>query len=225
MHAAKLFVTSKTATICDFISREMQQLHAPPSRERRCSISSSSAFTSSLQVSSFRERMFSFLRLVDLHVSESIFRHLELFLLDLYAQVCGAAATAEPQCRLLQKRRSSVSSALSPIPPESIATTHMTYLEVPDAEKSEIGRDEPIEFEIRYQLKDAQPLFPVLYARLEEDIDFEADAQSCRLDITPTKTNVYELLHGTIGDYMSGLDEILSVVSGNSHSQPVCHRY
>lgn len=187
LEASKAFVKERALAIAELISRETQLLHG---REIRLSVSSASVLSSSLEASSLRDRMFSFLRLADLHVAESIFRHLKLFLLDLYAQVCGAEAPSTSP----QRTKDQVTQI--------------------DGSEDDVCCD-PLQFEVRFQVKESEPPFPVLYALLEDDVDFlQADEQDFQLHFTPTKTQVLELLHGVIGDYMAAMDETPLIVSG-----------
>lgn len=188
LEASKAFVKEKVLAIAELISRETQLLQA---KNTRVSISSASVLSSSLEASSLRERMFSFLRLADLHVAESIFRHLELFLLDLYTQVRGGDT-----------------------PNQSPQRTKGQTTRVDAVKESEDVRCDPLRFEVRFQLKESEPPFPILYVLLEDNVNFlQAGDHDFQLLFTPSKTQVLELLHGIIGNYMAAMDETPLIVS------------
>lgn len=188
LEASKAFVKEKVLAIAELISRETQLLQV---KNIRVSISSASVLSSSLEASSLRERMFSFLRLADLHVAESIFRHLELFLLDLYAQVCGGDTPSQSPQR---------------------TKGHTTRVDA--VKESEDACCDPLRFEVRFQLKESEPPFPVLYVLLEDNVNFlQAGDHDFQLLFTPSKTQVLELLHGIIGNYMAAMDETPLIVS------------
>lgn len=211
LEASKAFVKEKVGALAEMISRETQQLLLR-GRETRYSISSSAnVLSSSLEASSLRERMFTFLRLADLHVAESIFRHLELFLLDLHVQVCGDGTPSQ------RSRHANDTSAR----PSSMRSSRdgvkgrMTRLDTVEGSGSDSCCDYLVPFEVRFQMKENQPPFPVLYALLEDDVDFlQPGDQQFQLHFTLFKTQVLELLHGVIGDYMAAMDETPLIVSG-----------
>lgn len=194
LESARTFVAAKVTEICETISRETQSL--APTKEVRYSISSAPAsmLSLSLQASSLRDRMFTFLRLVDLHVGESIFRHLETFLLAVFVQVCGGEGVVSDK---------------------SDAVPHVAELEVDENGKDPDARALH-EFRVRFRLKSSESLFPVLCTLLEDDVDFSPVSTSAsptfRLSIAPSKTIMLEILYRLIGDYMAALDDSPVVV-------------
>lgn len=210
---AQAAVAVKVATICDVIAHATASLAATKDDRYALSSASATALSTSLQASSLRERMFSFLRLADFHVSESVFRHLASFLSDLHAQVCGSARSVVDITAFTTQsttlRGSCVPSALSG-PSGPIAT-----IQTSDTSGSEL-----LPFDVRFVLNDAVTLFPALYAHLavhDSSYDDTADASQTSqaaetLIVTPTKTAVLELLHRVIGAYMAALDETPRIV-------------
>ncbi|EGZ20316.1 hypothetical protein PHYSODRAFT_439699, partial [Phytophthora sojae] len=90
VRAAKAAIAKKIHALCVTIDSATQNISRYKEGEG-CSyaITDHEAFSKALRLSSLRERMFTFLRLVDCHVAESVYQHVTLVVRDLRARICG----------------------------------------------------------------------------------------------------------------------------------------
>lgn len=214
LESTQAFVAAKVAEICEIIAHDTQPLALTKDVRYSTSTAPASALPSALQVLSLRERMFSFLRVADLHVGESIFRHLVTFMSDLLKLVCGEGdevTLPHPSSETPSVRQASSSAAR---PETKTLAAPVAKLELSDSASEQC---EAHEFRVRYRLKGDEALFPILYARLENGVDlhsqaFVSEPSAFQLAIVPSKIDVLEMLHRLIGDYMAAMDSSPIVV-------------
>ncbi|POM67110.1 LOW QUALITY PROTEIN: hypothetical protein PHPALM_16931 [Phytophthora palmivora] len=170
------------------------------------------AFSKALQLSSLRERMFTFLRLVDCHVSEAVYQHVTLVVHDLRVRICGdhllmMKNTDSTQFVDVKERRGKLlHSELA------VVTTGLTSL---------VQTRERVTFAVQAQESDALVVaIPGLYVSLEDDVTFEGDVNSSTMHVTPTKVEVLGLVHTILMQYCVALDELPRVLT-DEHFQYV----
>ncbi|TYZ63591.1 hypothetical protein PybrP1_010885 [[Pythium] brassicae (nom. inval.)] len=198
LESARAFAAAKVAEICELIAHDTQQLTLTKDVWYSITTAPASVLSSSLQASSLRERMFGFLRVADLHVGEALFRHLETFLSDLIGLVCGKAQGA---ARVATRKTGGLAAR-----PEVKAQVAKLEWSAGTSEQCDAH-----DFRVRFRLKAGDALFPVLYARLEDDVDllapaFASELSAFQLTIAPSKPDVLEMLYRLIGDYMAAMD-------------------
>ncbi|EEY64682.1 uncharacterized protein PITG_16110 [Phytophthora infestans T30-4] len=89
-------ITKRIQSLCVMINDATRDI-SRCKEEQGCSyaIRDHEEFSKTLRLSSLRERMFTFLRLVDCHVAEAIYQHMTLVVQDLRARICGQQGAAQ----------------------------------------------------------------------------------------------------------------------------------
>ncbi|RLN80154.1 hypothetical protein BBJ28_00008756 [Nothophytophthora sp. Chile5] len=183
LRVARAAVVAKIQALCATIDEATRELPRYREGDSSYAVTSLEDFSASLVTASLRERMFAFLRLVDCHVAEAVFQHLELVVLGLHSQICG-----------LSERSSKGEEAEQ----EGVA-----YL---------LGGPEQQRVSYRTRSRGVA-VFPALYIQLMETVDLEGDVASATLAVAPTKEEVLELVHDILTDYCVALDDLPPVLS------------
>ncbi|KAK1931672.1 hypothetical protein P3T76_013001 [Phytophthora citrophthora] len=151
------------------------------------------SFSRTLRLSSLRERMFTFLRLVDCHVAEAVYQHVTLVVRDLQVRICGELNSAQ-SAGVEERTGSLYGSELA----ETMA--ELAYLD-------------RVVYTVQVRESDAPVVaVPGLYVSLRDDVNFEGDISSSAMHFVPAKVEVLELVHTIILKYcvaMDGLPRIL----------------
>ncbi|RLN44888.1 hypothetical protein BBJ28_00010735 [Nothophytophthora sp. Chile5] len=183
LRVARAAVVAKIQALCATIDEATRELPRFRGGDSSYAVTSLEDFSASLVTASLRERMFAFLRLVDCHVAEAVFRHLELVVLDLHSQICGPSSRSPRD--------------------EEAEREEVAYL-VEGPEQQRVS--------YRARSRDAA-VFPALYVQLMETVDLEGDVASATLAVAPTKEEVLELVHAILTDYSVALDDLPPVLS------------
>lgn len=156
--------------------------------------------------------MFTFLRLVDLHITEAIIRHLSIYLFDFFSRVCGRSDTHSSlqklDCDLLMHTHIS----------ESDYTTWYNEDSTKNDEKGEQIHE--VSFEPYFLPSSRLPPLPFIHLNFQVDeIKLETEAlpqatysENDFVDLRPTKSDIFELIHGILHLYMTGIDEAAHLV-------------
>ncbi|POM71730.1 LOW QUALITY PROTEIN: Hypothetical protein PHPALM_11665 [Phytophthora palmivora] len=213
VRVVKTSITKKIQSLCVAIDNVTRGI--PRYREGQgCSYITTDhdAFSKALQLSSLRDRMFTFLRLIDCHVSEAVYQHVTLVVQDLRVRICGdhllmMENTDSTQFVGMKERRGKLlHSELA------MVTTGVTSL---------AQTRERVTFAVQTQGSDALVVaIPGLYVSLEDDVNFEGDVNSSTMHVTPAKVEVLELVHTILMQYCAALDELPRVLT-DKHFQYV----
>ncbi|GMF10299.1 unnamed protein product [Phytophthora lilii] len=198
---AKCAISKKIDVLCGVIDEATRELSRyKEAGGRGYAITDHESFSKALRLSSLRERMFIFLRLVDFHIAEAVYLHVAFMVRDIRARVCGVPTVA----------------SCSPVIP-SVEDKRSMYLHIADDTRNltSPGRTcQVIEYTVQPQESDALKVTtPGLYLCLEDDVDFKEDVDSAKMQFTPAKAEVLELVHSIFLKYcvaMDGLPRVLT---------------
>lgn len=207
---AKTLIKDRVRWLCEAINRETRNI-ARYQEAGSCSyaITDRDAFSQALRLSSLRDRMFTFLRLVDCHVSEAVFQHISLVLQDIHAQVCGSPLTAALQNSNRNGRLDAVEES------ESEAYLLLSEPSKETIDSLKLGKPHlSVKYTVWTHEADAPSApFPHLYIRLEEDINFDEDVTSATMRSVPSKVEVLESVHEILVTYCVEMDSLPRVLS------------
>lgn len=176
VRAAKAAIAKKIHALCVTIDSATQNISRYKEGEG-CSyaITDHEAFSKALRLSSLRERMFTFLRLVDCHVAESVYQHVTLVVRDLRARICGV-----PSISLTTEDRSA----------------HLCRPEAAEDAQGSISSPSQVCQRVSYRTQSQESdacvvAIPGLYVSLVDDVDFDGDVNSSTMQLVPTKSRCW----------------------------------
>ncbi|KAG3118018.1 hypothetical protein PI125_g3253 [Phytophthora idaei] len=191
VHEAKSAISKRIQALCGAIDDATRDI-SRYKEDQECSyaITDHEAFSKTLRLSSLRERMFTFLRVVDCHVAEAVYQHVALVVRDLRVRICGPPGAV--QCVGAEERSGTVcGSGLS----ENASGQQVTYfIQAQESDKAVVA-------------------VPGLYVSLEDDVSFEGDVHAATMHFVPAKGEVLELVHTILMKYcvaMDGLPRVLT---------------
>ncbi|KAL4108899.1 hypothetical protein PRIC1_000608 [Phytophthora ramorum] len=207
--AAKTAIAKKIHGLCfaiDDATRDISQYR----EESTYAITDQEAFSKSLRISSLRERMFTFLRLVDFHVAEAVYEHMAIIVQDLRARMCGNPAEEQPPTVMI-----------NPSGPHSIEvgerSGHLCESESAEVVSKTIPAGQLgqlVNYTIyAFETGTSVVAFPGLYVSLHEDVDFDGDVHSATMNFAPTKVEVLELVHTILLKYCVAMDALPRVLT------------
>ncbi|KAJ8578308.1 hypothetical protein ON010_g897 [Phytophthora cinnamomi] len=214
VRAAKYTIAKKIHFLCVEIANGTQNISRYKEGEG-CSyaITDHEAFSKELRLSSLRERMFAFLRLVDCHVAEAIYQHVTLVVRDLRARICGVPSIP------------SISSGTANTHTDDVHTSgnrerdgHLCRPEVTEDIQGVMPTSgqmyQCVSYSVQQQENDAFVVaIPGLYVRLEDDVNFDGDVNAATMQLVPTKVEVLDFVHSILLKYcvaMDGLPRVLT---------------
>ncbi|KAG6976958.1 hypothetical protein JG688_00000844 [Phytophthora aleatoria] len=191
VHEAKSAISKRIQALCGAIDDATRDI-SRYKEDQECSyaITDHEAFSKTLRLSSLRERMFTFLRVVDCHVAEAVYQHVALVVRDLRVRICGQPGAV--QCVGAEERSGTLcGSGLS----ENASGQQVTYfIQTQESDKAVVA-------------------VPGLYVSLEDDVSFEGDVHAATMHFVPAKGEVLELVHTILMKYcvaMDGLPRVLT---------------
>ncbi|KAE9136720.1 hypothetical protein PF010_g1575 [Phytophthora fragariae] len=212
VRAAKVAITKKIYSLCVTIDSATQSISRYKDGEG-CSyaMTEHEAFSKSLRLSSLRERMFTFLRLVDCHVAEAIYQHVTIVVRDLRARICGVLSISRAGAGL-----STGNGERSVHLCRSEATE-----EAPGSTTTPSQICQRVNYSVQPQESDAPVVaIPGLYISSVDDVNFDGDVNSATMQLVPTKVEVLELVHSILLKYCVAMDGLPRVLT-NAHFKHV----
>ncbi|KAL3661052.1 hypothetical protein V7S43_014068 [Phytophthora oleae] len=197
LRTAKTAISKKIYGLCAAIDDATRDI-SRYKEDQGCSyaITDHESFSRTLRLSSLRERMFTFLRLVDCHVAEAVYQHVTLVVRDLRERICGESDSIQPIS--VEERRGNLC--------RSESTEH-------SGGSTLSAHYQRVNYTVQVQESDvAVVAVPGLYVSLRDDVDFEGDVSSAAMYFVPAKVEVLELVHTILMKYcvaMDGLPRIL----------------
>ncbi|KAF4146511.1 hypothetical protein GN958_ATG04284 [Phytophthora infestans] len=192
-------ITKRIQSLCVMINDATRDI-SRCKEEQGCSyaIRDHEEFSKTLRLSSLRERMFTFLRLVDCHVAEAIYQHMTLVVQDLRARICGQQGAAQ-----------SVGDV-----ERSGNLCHSDLCENARRSTSLAPAFSCVTYTIQAQTSDRTVVaVPGLFVSLEDDVSFEGEVHSATIHFVPSKVEVLELIHAILMKYCVALDGLPRVLT------------
>ncbi|KAG7393025.1 hypothetical protein PHYPSEUDO_013513 [Phytophthora pseudosyringae] len=204
VRTAKAAVTNRVHSLCvaiDDATRDISRYK----EGQGCSyaVIDREAFSKALRLSSLRERMFTFLRLVDCHVAEAVYQHVTLVVRDLRVRICGQPALVSDSSEsvIVEERRGTLCrSDLAENTSRGLTARAQTC--------------QRVNYAIQAQESDSLVVAaPGLYVMLEDGVNFEGDVNSATMRFAPAKVEVLELVHTILTAYCAAMDAVPRVLT------------
>jgi hypothetical protein len=144
------------------------------------------------------DRLYVFLRLVDLHLFEARSAHMSKFVMDLHAQICGDEPSHEASHWQLHQTNQGAESS-------RVSSTISTPLPAVSGEPT-------VPYRTQFSLRHRAIPIPFVFAQIIDNVSLVSNFSDIQVSVSPTQSEVFDLVYQFLNGYVTVLDDVPQLV-------------